>query len=96
MNYRIIKTRSGKYFIQQKFLWLWMIVRPSGGPIFMDSLYHAELALREIKRYRAGYSYKKRLVGVLESGCQSFDVKHGIPYPPVGVLFQFGSCHYFA
>jgi hypothetical protein len=52
MNYRIIKTKCGKYFIQQKLLWFWMIVRPSGGPTFMDSLYHAQLALREIKRYR--------------------------------------------
>lgn len=52
MSYRIIKTRSGKYFIQQKFLWFWMIVRPSGGPTFMESFHHAELALKAIKRYK--------------------------------------------
>jgi len=53
MNYRIIKTKRGNYFIQQKFLWFWMIVRPFGGQTFMDSLYHAELALKAIKRYRS-------------------------------------------
>ena len=53
MNYRILKTRKGRYFIQQKFLWFWMIVSPSRGPTFMESLYHAELAVKAIKRYKA-------------------------------------------
>lgn len=53
MNYRIIKTRGGKYFIQQKFLWLWLTHHPFKGPTFMDSFHLAELELKAIKRYRA-------------------------------------------
>jgi len=53
MNYRIIKTRCGKYFIKYKFLWFWFTHHPFKGPTYMDSLYHAELELKSIKKYKA-------------------------------------------
>jgi hypothetical protein len=51
MNYRIIKTRGGKYFVQYKFLGFWLTHYPFKGPTYIDSLYHAELELKAIKRY---------------------------------------------
>jgi len=53
MNYRIIKTRCGKHFIKYKFLWFWFTNHPFKGPTYMDSLYHAELELKSIKKYKA-------------------------------------------
>jgi hypothetical protein len=53
MNYRIIKTRCGKYFIKYKFLGFWFTHRPFKGRTYMDSLYHAELELKSIKKYIA-------------------------------------------
>ena len=51
-KYRIIKTRSDKYFIQYKFLWFWLTHIPIKSPTYMESFHIAELELRKIKRYQ--------------------------------------------
>jgi hypothetical protein len=53
MKYRIIKTRSGKYFIKYKFLWFWLTHHPLKGPTYMDLFHHALLELNSIKKYIA-------------------------------------------
>jgi hypothetical protein len=53
MNYRIIKTRCGKYFIKYKFLWFWLTHHPLKGRTYMDSFHHAEIELKSIKQYMA-------------------------------------------
>jgi len=53
MKYRIIKTKSGQYFIKYKFLGFWLTHHPLKGPTYMDSFHHAELELKSIKRYFA-------------------------------------------
>jgi len=51
-KYKIIKTKSDKYFIQYKFLWFWLTHRPMKSPTYMESFHLAETELRKIKRYQ--------------------------------------------
>lgn len=50
-KYRIIRTRSKRYYIQKKWLCFWITHRPIKSPTYMESKYMAEKELQKIKDY---------------------------------------------